>query len=66
MGGITYDTTVLIAAERGDRQMWAATLVSCGWVPFRSFPRRCSLKRGAVGPVKRCSRGCWQAARSSP
>jgi Domain of unknown function (DUF5753) len=23
MGGITYDTTVLIAAERGDRQMWS-------------------------------------------
>jgi len=23
MGGITYDTTVLIASERGDRQMWS-------------------------------------------
>ena len=22
-GGITYDTTVLIASERGDRQMWS-------------------------------------------
>jgi hypothetical protein len=60
MGGITYNTTVLIAAERGDRQMWSRHLglLRLGAVPV--VPARCSLKRGAVGPVKRYSR----AARS--
>jgi hypothetical protein len=52
--GITYDTTVLIAAERGDRQMWSRHrgLLLLGVVPM--VPGRCSRRPGARGRGRRC------------
>lgn len=48
MSGITYDTTVLIAAERGDRQMWSRHrgLLRLGAVPVVPAPVLAQAWRG--------------------
>ncbi len=48
MGGITYDTTVLIAAERGDRQMWSRHqgLLRMGAIPVVPTPVLAQAWRG--------------------
>lgn len=48
MGGITYDTSVLIAAERGDRQMWSRHqgLLRLGAVPVVPAPVLAQAWRG--------------------
>jgi hypothetical protein len=48
MGGITYNTTVLIAAERGDRQMWSRHLglLRLGAVPVVPAPVLAQAWRG--------------------
>ncbi len=48
MGGIAYDTTVLIAAERGDRQMWShhQGLLRLGAVPVVPAPVLAQAWRG--------------------
>ncbi|MGH2598786.1 MAG: hypothetical protein ACRDTE_16650 [Pseudonocardiaceae bacterium] len=48
MGGITYDTTVLITAERGDRRMWSRHqgLLRLGAVPVVPAPVLAQAWRG--------------------
>ncbi|MGH3778171.1 MAG: hypothetical protein ACRDRR_20950 [Pseudonocardiaceae bacterium] len=48
MSGITYDTTVLIAAERGDRQLWSRHLglLRLGAVPVVPAPVLAQAWRG--------------------
>jgi hypothetical protein len=48
MGGITYDSTVLITAERGDRQIWSRHrgLLRMGAVPVVPTPVLAQAWRG--------------------
>ncbi|HEU0087510.1 MAG TPA: hypothetical protein VFQ77_07645 [Pseudonocardiaceae bacterium] len=48
MSGVTYDTTVLVAAERGDRQMWSRHrgLLRLGAVPTVPAPVVAQAWRG--------------------
>jgi hypothetical protein len=51
MGGVTYDTGVLLAAERNDREMWElhARLVALEVVPVVPAPVLARAWRGGAG-----------------
>jgi hypothetical protein len=54
MAGITYDTGVLIAAERGDRRVWALHRRSLERGMMPTVPAGSWRRAGGEAPSTRC------------
>jgi hypothetical protein len=66
MMGVTYDTSALIAADRGERRMWAGAAPSCYAARYQACRRPSSRSPGAENTARSCWRGCYPAAMPRP
>jgi hypothetical protein len=64
--GVTYDARALVAADRGERRMWARhrALLTAREVP--TVPAPVVARPGVAVAVKPCCPVSWLAARSKP